>query len=445
MSKVAKFFPGMTPAQALALDLAMEYGPGAIKALDRRTRPARRYITRKLVKRKPYRRVTRPGPSKKKKAFKRGYVVPYGGRRFPKPRKNRRPSKYVKYKIDTTGQLTAANCGWIGIQANGGYDNYLYAAAMSIARAICSRIDFHPSSVDEAFICAGAGTGETIDFMYHFKERDPGTGDVTTEYVTKVYTVGTSKFSNVFVDLQTEIRDNLEYGRTLDFVQISKNPGTGGETVHQHVTSFDLSKAVLEIYVTSITHMQNQSKAPTTGTAGHEDVANRLNIHSQPLQGKLYKFRNAAAVVRPEVGLTSSVFGDEIDVDGIHTATFTTGTPARVLAHPPNAKNVFENCYGSTNVRFTPGENKRHVQKLNFKGTISSFCDLLMGRRGDPLGNTGRRQRAWGKVDWFCIERAIRHNDADMEIAINCERHYSAYCKLVPHSNNVIVYHDNSF
>lgn len=381
------------------------------------------------------RKLSRPPPGVKKPrtvAHPGSRLIPFGGSNFRKLKRPKRQSKFLKYKKDTSLQVTDANCGWVGIHGNGGYTDFVEVAAASMLRAIFAHCKWHPNSMDSPVYLPMSADTDSIEFITSYRGVTPSTGDVVGQTDTYTFAQGTT-FQNVVNDFKATVLTQLGLGRVPDVVTVRNS--TKNQILARQV---ELGQSYIEIHVTTIAHMQNQTLAAQTG-ADH-DVANAMNIHAQPLSGKMYYFNNAAAIVKPEVNIDPSIFQDEDIAHGVWAkpASDAPFNGSDRLLHPPNARTVFDNCKAASSISFAPGEVKKQKLVLSFKGTIAHLFNKLNFRNGIYNMN----QYAWGKQIVVCVERTVRHATTNMELALNVERHFSAYVRLKHHRAGITKYND---
>lgn len=353
-----------------------------------------------------------------------------GYRKFRRVKRAAKPSKYIKTKKDVKGQITSASAeesAWFGVQAHGGIDEYVRSIAYALTRAICAKGQFYPDNFDDVLSFVGQTETDSHSLELVFRGVNPSNGDIeettvsspitsTTTFNTLVRTGGSSVAGLIYAQ--------LKQGKSPHFASLKNT--TRGTFVFRNL---EISSAYIEIYTTVVTHLQNQTLAPGDGIGA--DTADAHNIHAQPLHGKLYSFNNAAAIARPELDLDPSKFQDEVLYDGIEKITDFTSMPT-AFKHPQKAAALFLNCTGEVSVSLQPGQSKKHVQTLKFSGRLDKLIDLLSRRNNDTGSPTSQRFRAWGKVNWFCFERAIRHGTTTMEIAYNVEQHFASNCVIKP-------------
>lgn len=373
-----------------------------------------------------------PGPVKKPRVSRVSRIYPYGGNKFRKFRKPHKVTKYIKFKKDTSFQVTATNCGWIGIHGNGGFNEFVEAACAGIVRAILAECKFYPNSLDTQIYLPGSADTDTIEFITSYRGVNPNNGTVSTYTDTHSFVQGSQTFSQLVSDYNDTVQSQMVVGLYPDVVTVRNT------TKNMHLArQLEIGKAWIEVNCINIVHLQNQTLASQSGT--EQDIASALNIHSQPLTGKMYMFNHASAAVKPEVNLSTSIFEDQVIANGVWSANETTTGFAGNdrLLHPPQAKNVFENCKAVTNIQFQPGETKKQQFSLSFKGQARKLFDLLLRKH-----NAAMKSFTWGKQLVFCVERTVRHGVTNMEIGVNAERHISSYCKIKHHRAGITDYVD---
>jgi hypothetical protein len=389
------------------------------------------------IKIKKKRKLSRPapGPVKRPKTVIHpgARLIPYGGSKFRKLKRPKRESKFLKFKKDTSVQVNDDNCVWVGLQGNGGFDDFTECATAALLRAIFAVCKWHPNSMDSPVYLPMSADTDSIDVIMSYRGVRGTDGDVSYDTDTHTFTQGDT-FQSIVTAYAANIRTKLSSGLLPDVVTVKNT--TKNQVIARQI---DVGQSFIEIHVTTIAHIQNQTLAASTGGAG-SDQANALNIHSQPLSGKMYYFENATPVVKPEVNVDPSVFQDQIVPHGVWTQS-SGASPFNDndrLMHPPHARSVFDNCKATTNITFAPGEVKKQKLVLSFKGTISKLFDKLMRRNG----NFPMTQHTWGKQIVLCVERTVRHHTQSLELALNVERHLSAYVRVKHHRAGLTKYDD---
>lgn len=411
------------------------------------------YVGKALMKRKAgtLRRVTRPMKKAKRPVRTRStvYKAPTGGvlslatRRFRRPRRPQRVGKSVVLQKDQVGQLTcdssqAQYAGWMGFQHHDSYDALIRAACEGLTQAILAVLKVYPTGQNEQFVIEGFRSGDTPTLKIDYQSIDNTTGvdSTRTHSISLVPGGNADTFLKLVNFMQVDFKTNVEEGYfPLKFHL--EGSQLGHPTLYMH-RDVELSNALFSVYVTQRIDLQNQSKAATTGTAGHEDVASRLNIHSQPVRGKMYIFKSAKADVHDNVHEEHAyldAFEDTLLDNGVGQykglKVFAADAANHLIAHPPKGRNIFKNVDKETSVTLGPGEVKKHYTTFKYSGTLKTFCGKIFAQNIN-IRNTHYSgvRRPMGGVTWFCFERAIKHGDSDLEIAFNREIKIMSFCKL---------------
>jgi hypothetical protein len=376
----------------------------------------------------------------RKPAYSSGGVLALATRRFRRGRRPQKLSKHVALTKDQNGQLTcdssqAQYAGWMGFQHHDCYDALIRALCEGLSQAILAIMKVYPDGQKDEFVLDGFRLGDTPTLK--IKWQNTNVADGTAMHVTQNISLVPGGNADTFLKLcnfmQVDAKTNIKNGYyPLSFdVECTQ---VGEPTIYMH-RDVDISNATISMMIRQRIDLHNQSKAATTGTAGHEDVASRLNIHSQPVRGKMYSFKSAKADVHDRVHEEHSYldfFEDVLLDNGLGQYKGLKMVPAgsadHLIAHPPPARNVFKNVDKEVSVTLAPGEVKKYYTTFKFKGTLKTYCAKLFSHNVTGV-NVGVR-RPFGGVTWFCFERAIKHGDSDLEIAFNREIKTLSYVQI---------------
>jgi hypothetical protein len=350
-------------------------------------------------------------------------------KRFRKPRRTQRVSKFVTAEKTQTQQITNQNIGtsWIGFQHHDSWDGLMRMATDGVVQAILATVGVYPTGQFENLTNKISGTrqGDTVGIDVRLTRVDTSDGGdmYHTESISlSAYQTFHAISERLAVLCGTKIKDGWSF---YDFSVVFTN---ASEATLYRVLEVDLSNAQFMCYVSQRIDMQNQSKAATTGTAGHEDVANRLNIHSQPLNGKRYEFRHAQADVHDMVhhgNPVMDIFEDKTPESLGHKGIQIANTAGGLIGTPPKAREVFKNCTGEVVINLGPGAVKKCYTSFKFKGTLKQYTRKIGGLNQQ---NAGRLD--YGGITYFAFTRAIKHGDTDMEIAFQRHLKSGSFCKL---------------
>lgn len=359
-----------------------------------------------------------------------GGVLSLATRRFRKPLRPMRVGKSVVLVKDQTGQFTAPSTGWIGFQHHDSYDAMLRAACEGLAQAILAVLKVYPDGQDEAIVIDGLRSFDTPTLKIDYQNVALGNGadSERTDSISMVGGGNADTFKKLVDFMLVDFKTNVEDGfYPLKFsLELSQ---ANEPTVYLH-RDVDISNAAFYLCVKQRVDLQNQSKAATSGTAGHEDVANRLNIHSQPLKGKMYSFKHSRADVHDNVHkehayldffeTTQPTFNGINGISGGSVAS-----SSHLIAHPPVGRQVFKNLDKEGHVSLAPGEVKKHYTTFKFSGTLKTFISKLTSNATVSI-----ERKPFGGITWFCLERAIKHGDTEAEVAFNRQLKIYSYVKI---------------
>jgi hypothetical protein len=408
---------------------------------------------RRYSKKKGKRTIVKPNPKltklrTRRRGYDRGGVLDLARVRFRRPGRPRRVGKAVVLTKDQSGQLTCdasqgSNSGWIGFQHHDSYDALIRAAVEGLAQAILAVMKIYPDGQTDPFVIDGVRLGDTPILKIKWQNVDPNSGDLINvdQSISLVSGGNADTFIKLCNFMQVDFKTNVEAGVYPTSFDLTCSQ-VGEPTVYLH-RDVDISNATMRLLITQRVDLQNQSKAATTGTAGHEDVASRLNIHSQPLRGKMYVFKHAKADVHDnlhkehgyldffEDTLLDNGVGQYKGLKTVPVIPPVGGYSHYLINHPPPGRNIFKNLVSEGNVTLGAGEVKKFTTTFKFKGTLRTFVQKLntIPRLVNNTYWNGSR-KPFGGITWFCIERSIKHGDADMEVAFNREIKVYSYVQI---------------
>lgn len=371
-----------------------------------------------------------------KSAFVRaGGVISLANRQFRKPGRPRRVGRSVVLSKDQTGQLTASKAGWLGFQHHDSFPAMLRGACEGLAQAILAVMKVYPNGQDDPIVIDGLRSFDTPTLKIIYQTvSDASGGDVeTTDTISMVSGGNADTFKKLVDFMLVDFTNNLKSGYyPVRFSLELSQPNEPTVYLHRDV---DISNAQFYFCVKQRIDLQNQSKAATTGTAGHEDVASRLNIHSQPLKGKMYVFNHAKADVHDNVheehdylNFLEAWVPNSGGYEGVAVEAPSAGN--HLVYHPPPGRQLFKNLSKEGNITLAPGEVKKYYTTFKFKGTLKTFISKILTNARDAAGTSLANRRPYGGMTWFCLERAIKHGDTSAEIAYNRQVTVYSYCKL---------------
>ena len=391
---------------------------------------------------------TKPPSSGPANSAPSGGVLSLATKKFRRPVRPKRIGKSVVLTKDQRGQLTAdasqgEYAGWMGFQHHDCLEALSRAAVEGLAQAILAVLKIHPDGQSDQFVIDGVRLGDTPTLTIKWQSVNPNDGQSDTRNQTCSMVSGgnADTFLSLCNFIDGAFLENIRDG----FYPISFDvtcTQVGETTMYLH-RDVDISNAMLYLSIYQRLDLQNQSKAATTGTAGHEDVASRLNIHSQPLKGKMYVFNNAKADVHDNVHKEHDYldfFEDTLLDNGVGqykglkmkpVGQLVNGKVTHLINHPPAARQLFKNVVKEGTITLGAGDTKKYTTTFKYSGTLRNFCAKVYSHAYFGSGNfyAGVR-KPYGAVTWFCFERQLKHGDADMEVAFNRKITTKSYVKL---------------
>lgn len=227
---------------------------------------------------------------------------------------------------------------------------------------------------------------------FHFASV-AATADVSSFSVYSYYTDGAYAMSTL-KQLTADVADGLliqvKAGRRLSHVTVYRGQtfnSSGQPTEHVAILQ-DISagRNSIEFTCKAALKMQNTTLADANGTTdaltcGHD---NALNINRNPLDGLVYKFRNAVPKFKMQYLISKtpaqrSVLDGLTDCYSTHQAGI---TPVDMVAQgdewkipPPAPSTIFSNYNGKSGISIAPGSHKSLSLREGYKGPINSFFE----------------------------------------------------------------------
>lgn len=190
---------------------------------------------------------------------------------------------------------------------------------------------------------------------------------------------------------------------------------------------------VFNFFVSSKLKIQNTTDAD--GGAGG-DLHSKDNIHANPLDGLVYKFRNRVPEFAPSfisslpTTITNQMNNMEDTLTNYVPGIIKVDLAAQhdVFKVPPSAPyTIFKNSAGRSKILIKPGQHRLLQMTEKFEGSINSFAkkyvptDAVPGRRIIPPG---------GSAMLIALKPTFRTGtNEDLEIQIECERYFQGTLK----------------
>jgi hypothetical protein len=299
-----------------------------------------------------------------------------------KPKKKK--SSYVTtIKQEVHGKMTRKNVSYFGFQATAGMDELFNVAADSVLRAVLKKHNVGIRRTDEAVLVQSAVPQMTkAVFWYTRTKYSDGSTDSSISGTVIDFASGT--YESKVQAFALELKAKVAGGYYPDYYE-SKAANNTIINVSRKV-----GDAKLNLSVKRTIKLRNITK---NDDGDHDTNA----LDTNPLQGRLYKFRHDVPRVQPtlyksdptawarfhdRVCTAGVMFGPQRnetdDHDGVIAAATTSNWYAlmgsdRVLSSPPPGGRVWDNLSSSKKIGMAPGQAAQHKMAFKFAGTFRQF------------------------------------------------------------------------
>jgi hypothetical protein len=311
---------------------------------------------------------------KRKSATKRTVKRKTSSKKKPK-KKSANYSTTIKQEVH--GQFARDRVSYFGFQATAGRQELFDVAADALLRAVLKRHNLSIRRTDEVVPTASSVPQmHNVRFVYRRTKYADGTDG--GESFGDTHNISTGSFEFHVGELSVEIRDKVQDGYYPHFYFTTNASGT---TVQFNRKVGD---AKLSLSVKRMIKLRNITKNDDGG-----DTVNSLDTN--PLQGRLYKFRHDVPRVNATLYETDvlnwSKFHDRVCTAGVmfgpqrNATNDHDGAPATpalmnqnaVLSSPPPGGRVWDNLSSSKKIGLAPGQSAAHKMAFKFTGTIRQF------------------------------------------------------------------------
>lgn len=303
--------------------------------------------------------------------------------------KKKKSSAYaVTIKQEVHGKFRRKNVSYFGFQATAGLHEVFRITADAILRAHLRIFHITVRRTDEAVPVESAVPSiSRFSVNYRRTKYDDGTdggaqNGAVIDFATGTYESKVTQFAN---ELEVNVRDGF-YPREL----VAYN-SSGIQIVRKR----QLGDAKLMLSVKRNIKLRNVTKNDDNGDT-------MTSLDTNPIQGRLYKFRHDTPRVNPVIYETDKgnfakfhdryctagvIFGPQRaaadDHDGVPV------TPAfcledRVLSSPPPGGRVWDNMSSSKKIGLAPGQAAGHKMQFKYSGTVRQFLDKFAASAYQP-------------------------------------------------------------
>lgn len=204
-------------------------------------------------------------------------------------------------------------------------------------------------------------------------------------------------FLSLSDDVRNDFQTRIKAGYELAAVKIYATEGSvGGDEAHIILYDPDAGRHTYEFEANAKFKIQNTTDADhAEGTLAenikHVALGDKNNIHANPIDGLVYRFRNAVPKWAPGF-LTeqSDAIKNQLNdlscvddlattgVSGVHDMDLSGLLPYEFKVPPPAPYTLFTNCSGRSKIYIKPGEFKVLKLKEHFSGSINAYCKRYM-------------------------------------------------------------------
>jgi hypothetical protein len=394
--------------------------------------PARKKVSKKVKGRK--------GPKAKTQKSKRT---------VKKTSSKKKPKKKVSYSVsikqEVHGKFRRKDVSYFGFQATAGMAELFRVAADAILRAFLKRHHVGIRSTDIAVNVAASVPAMTqVRLFYRRSKYDDGTDGGAFSGTTMNLTSGTyeSHVTTLSDELSTQCR--LGYypmnGQTLN---------SSGNII---ASNRKVGDAKLAVSVSRVIKLRNITK--------NDDAGDTLNsLDTNPIQGRLYKFRHDTPRVTPSLYETDTtqfskfhdrlctagvIFGPQRNASGDNSGTPpanpTIMTEDHVLSSPPAGGRIWDNLSSSKKIGMAPGQAAQHNMSFKFQGTVRQFLA--------KFATSAYETPSIGYCHLFGFEQKFKTAaDDEINVEYDCDDVLKSSCVFVREDmapSTVITHHNHS-
>ena len=328
--------------------------------------PARKKVSKKMKGRK--------GPKAKTQKSKRPVKKKTSSKKKPKKKS---PSYTVSIKQEVHGKFRRKNVSYFGFQATAGMHELFRVAADAIMRAFLKRHHVSIRRTDlQVPISSSVPAMSQMSLSYRRAKYDDGTDGGGVDGPKINFASGT--YESHVTTLADELQTNCRLG------YYPRNGYTYNSSNAIIVNNPKVGDAKLVLSVKRMIKLRNVTKNDDNGDT-------MTSLDTNPIQGRLYKFRHDTPRVAPVMYETDIadfskfhdrnctagvIFGPQRAAADDHDgppATPTMMSEDRVLSSPPPGGRVWDNLSSSKKIAMAPGQAALHKMSFKYAGTVRQF------------------------------------------------------------------------
>lgn len=326
------------------------------------------------------------GKALKRKTMSKRPVKRKSSKKKPK-KKSAAYSTTIKQEVH--GIMKRKAVSYFGFQATAGMEEVFRIASDALLRAVLKKHNIAIRRTDEAVpLYSATPVMQNLQFYYRRTNYATGNNDGNSAYGISGqvfnFATGSPTFESIVALLAIELEAKVRGGYYVYYWD-TKNSSNG-------VTMFNrkVGDAKLHVSVKRTIKLRNITK-----NDDGEKITNALDTN--PLQGRLYKFRHDVPRVNTTLYETDPaawskfhdrnctagvIFGPQRneteDHDGTISAASATNWSSlmaqdKVLSSPPPGGRVWDNLSSSKKIGLAPGQAAKHQMAFKFSGTLRQF------------------------------------------------------------------------
>lgn len=362
----------------------------------------------------------------------------------------KKPKKKLSYSVsikqEVHGRFRRKDISYFGFQATAGTMELFRVAADAILRAFLKR---HHVSIRRTDLVVGvtAAVPSMTRFIMSYRRTkyDDGTEGGTSNGSIIDFTTGT--YESHVTAFAAEL-DGKARGSYYPFEGSTMNSSNAIIIKNRKV-----GDAKLAVSVTRAIKLRNITK--------NDDLqsTDTNSLDTNPIQGRLYKFRHDTPRVTPSLyetdAITLAKFHDRLctagvifgpqrnaagDNDGAPPANPSIMSEDRVLSSPPAGGRIWDNLSSSKKIGMAPGQSALHKMSFKYQGTIRQFLA--------KFATTAYDTPSLGYSHLFGFEQKFKTNANDeINVEYDCDDVLKSSCAFVRDDISpatVITHHNHS-
>ena len=432
-----------------------------VNSMPARGKRGRKALTRRSVKRK--------APRGKKKTYKRKATI-----RKSTKRKKRKVSRGVTLTVGTArerhvdhyaygqaGSETTNKAIYIPMNSIGPKEEMLRMVAQAMLLHYMHRVGDYRANVNMVPSPDHGPSADKQSTTWSFMKIgfvSTGITDDVTDFLVWSYrnaagVTAEQSLAAMTTRLVTGLLAAAKLGQRIHQVSVFRDTTQGGNSSDCCVlTDISAGRNVLEFTSKASLKLQNITPADVTTTDLKScGVDNALNLHRNPLDGLVYKFKNQVPkfkmqyLISKENG-TRTVLDNLSDCYQSHAAGI---NPLNMASYgsewwvpPPAPSTIFSNMDGKTGISVAAGGHTTQSLYESYKGPLNSFLDRYFPMLGGAAGNS-HVVPPGGKSIMICLKPKYR-NAAQTALKLDAEIDHT-YCarvsraKLTPLPMNTVL------